>query len=118
MMTMEIKGANEVIANLSHFSDGVSKKLVVACQMSQAQVVSFARLLCPVRTGNLRNSIQPGAVEISDTEVSADVEARMEYASFVEYGTRRMRAQPYLTPALLSNIPKFRENVQKALGFK
>lgn len=49
--------------------------------------------IVPVDTGRLRASIR---VETSDDgfELSADT----PYAAFVEYGTVRQRAQPYLRP--------------------
>lgn len=63
------------------------------------QVQSKARSLCPVDTGRLRSSIimtkgrdgQGFYVEIG-TNVS--------YAAFVEFGTSRAAAQPYLLPAV------------------
>lgn len=49
----------------------------------------------PVRTGRLRNSIRstssPGRVQIGPVDVDYDV--------YQEYGTRRMKAQPYARPA-------------------
>lgn len=57
----------------------------------------------PIRTGNLRRSIHQdrgglrNPVEPS-VEVGNDLEIA-EYAIYVEYGTSRMAAQPFLTPA-------------------
>src|SRR5690242_20186201 len=59
-------------------------------------VISGAKSSVPVRTGNLRNSIQSGPI----TNTSAEVTAGAEYAGFVEYGTSRMQAQPYMTPQI------------------
>ena len=53
-----------------------------------------------VRTGNLRASIR-GVVT---NTLRADLRATVTYAGFVEYGTRRMRARPYLTPALVDTL--------------
>lgn len=47
----------------------------------------------PVRTGNLRNSIQTeGATPRS---LRLEVWAHAAYAAHIEYGTRRMPARPY-----------------------
>lgn len=55
-----------------------------------------AKRIVPVRTGRLRNSIG-----ISDPGPrSVVVDATAPYAGYVELGTRYMRAQPYLRPAL------------------
>lgn len=49
----------------------------------------------PVRTGELRDSHE--ANRISDTE--AEAKADGGHALYVEYGTRFMPAQPFMTPA-------------------
>jgi HK97 gp10 family phage protein len=59
------------------------------------EVKDDAKAACPVLTGKLQASI--------DNEVIGDtarVGSNVEYAGYVEEGTRRMAAQPYLRPAL------------------
>lgn len=48
---------------------------------------------CPVDTGNLRASIHTEKGDLEDI-VGTDV----EYAPYVEFGTYKMRAQPYMQP--------------------
>ena len=55
-----------------------------------------AKELVPVDTGALQESIH---VEKGDSAGQYQVVADMPYAAFVEYGTGRGPAQPYLTPA-------------------
>ena len=59
------------------------------------EVASVAAGLAPKRTGKLADSI--GSVRTAD---GASITAHASYALFVELGTRKMRAQPYLRPAL------------------
>jgi HK97 gp10 family phage protein len=49
---------------------------------------------CPVDTGRLRSSILAEAV--SEREV--DVAPHTDYAAYVEFGTYKMDAQPYMSP--------------------
>lgn len=63
------------------------------------QVDRAAKQLCPVDTGRLRSSITwelgqdiQGLLAVIGTNVT--------YAPFVELGTRKASAQPYLRPAL------------------
>jgi len=69
------------------------------------RVHSHAVSLCPVDTGNLRSSIT-WEIEHDEEEggpeggVSAIVGTNVEYAPYVEYGTRYMTARPYLRPSL------------------
>ena len=64
-------------------------------------VENYAKRIVPVDTGNLKNSIQ--------TEITGDFTAtvgprvanfqEVYYAPFIEYGTSRMAARPYMRPS-------------------
>lgn len=56
----------------------------------------YAKDLCPVYTGNLRNSISHA---VDDSEKEAYIGTNVEYAAPVELGTSKQKAQPYLKPA-------------------
>jgi HK97 gp10 family phage protein len=62
-----------------------------------------AKLRCPVDTGNLRGSIDHKAK--TDHVV---IGTNVEYALFLEKGTQRQKAQPYLTPAVEENTNNIR----------
>lgn len=55
--------------------------------------------LCPVDTGRLRASISSLVTEDAKGLLGI-VGTNVEYAIFVEFGTRHMSAQPFLRPAL------------------
>lgn len=55
-----------------------------------------ARSLVPVRTGRLRNSLMHEVRGLTLKVGSRDV----PYSMYVEYGTSRSPAQPYLRPAI------------------
>lgn len=63
------------------------------------QVERAAKQLCPVDTGRLRASINH-RLEADGQGLVAIIGSDVEYAPYVEFGTRYMRAQPYLRPAL------------------
>ncbi|RLE37706.1 HK97 gp10 family phage protein, partial [Candidatus Woesearchaeota archaeon] len=66
-------------------------------------IVDEARSIVPVRTGYLRSTIyyeRKGKHKLI-------VGAKAHYAGYVEYGTRKMAAQPYLRPAIARCIPNF-----------
>lgn len=67
-------------------------------------VQSSAKMHCPVRTGRLRSSIQTTPVRETATGMSVRVGSNVNYARYVEMGTRRMRARPYLRPALHQEV--------------
>jgi len=62
-------------------------------------VEAAAKRICPVDTGRLRASITH-EVDASPGKIEGRVGTNVEYAAYVELGTRRASAQPYLRPAL------------------
>jgi len=54
-------------------------------------IAEKARRIVPVKTGKLQRSIKAKEDSVEVTE---------EYAGFVEFGTEKMAAQPYLRPAI------------------
>ena len=67
-------------------------------------VENESKRICPVDTGRLRASITHKIEEKKD-EITGIVGTNIEYAIYVEYGTSRMKAEPYLRPSLQKNIP-------------
>ena len=55
-----------------------------------------AQTNCPVKTGKLQESI---TYYLEDTELTSHIGSEVIYAPFIEFGTRRMQAQPYLRKA-------------------
>jgi HK97 gp10 family phage protein len=78
---------------------------------SLADIEADAKQLAPVDTGNLRNSISREIT--SDTfagaggEFGGQVGPTASYGAYVEYGTSRMRPQPYMGPAFTRRVPAF-----------
>ncbi len=62
-----------------------------------------AKRYAPVDTGALQASIQAKVTG----PFSAEIAPGTEYAEHVEYGTRHMAAQPYMTPAAEEERPLF-----------
>ena len=84
------------LADLFDSPDGpVGKEL----KRRAIKVRNHAVRACPVDTGRLRSSITEEMGRDSRGLV-ARIGTNVEYAAYVELGTRRMRAQPYLRPAL------------------
>lgn len=67
-----------------------------------------ARQLAPVDTGRLRASIVSKTTASTRTLEAVEVGTNVEYAPYVEFGTRYMRAQPFLRPALAEVLAFFR----------
>ena len=73
-------------------------------------VADIARELVPVDTGFLQSSIK--AVHLSKY---SQVVANAKYAGYVEFGTWKMRAQPYLRPAVQQHQKEILNAVAEAM---
>lgn len=65
--------------------------------------------------GRLRSEISASGAEGGGTVFSARVVSPTPYAKYVEYGTRRSRAQPYLRPALAGQRGLLRSRLLEAI---
>ena len=81
----------------------VQEAIVKGLEICGGMAESHAKDLCPKRTGNLQNSITHQQ-EDEKTEV---IGTNVEYAPYVELGTRKMAARPYLRPALENHIREY-----------
>ena len=71
---------------------------------SAYEIEGRAKVKAPVDTGNLRNSIN---TDIVNNGLTGIIHAAAEYAAYVEFGTKRMSAQPYMLPAFREVEPEF-----------
>lgn len=60
-----------------------------------------------VDTGRLRNSLSHAT-----DEDSAYIGTNVEYATYVEMGTSKMKARPYLEPAVTNHVDEYKELVE------
>lgn len=77
-----------------------------------ADVEREAKVRAPVDTGYLRNSIQATRTD----ELSWVVNVGADYGLFVEWGTSRMGARPFLHPAANAVRPQFMAAMRQAVA--
>jgi len=91
-----------------NYSQKVNTELRLLLTNSAVRVEGEAKLLAPVRTGRLRSEIFR-RVEI----FHANVIAPTAYSGYVEFGTMKQRAQPFMRTGLdysLGDIRRFGRN--------
>jgi len=71
--------------------------------------------LVPVDTGNLQASIEANKVGPYQWEVTAGNED-VDYAGYVENGTTRAPAQPFLTPAVEAHKERYRAGIARIIN--
>lgn len=107
-MAIDVK----ITDNSGEFLNALPEQLEQALIAIGLTAESYAKADCPVDTGRLRNSIT-NAVEVG--EQSVYIGSNVEYAAFVELGTSRMKARPYLKPAATQHNAEYKSLAEQAL---
>ena len=85
---------------------------VKALEIIGGMAESYAKAAAPVDTGRLRNSITHEQMS-EDTEV---IGTNVEYAPYVELGTSKMAARPFLRPAAENHTAEYKAIMQQVYG--
>lgn len=106
----QVQGIKELGEGLLRFTNSLQD--VVRGKLSQCAglVEAEARGNVPVRTGYLKSTIY-GVV--NDWVIRVGAEAT--YALFVEFGTRYMRAQPYIFPAVQKYLGQLEKMISEGI---
>jgi HK97 gp10 family phage protein len=109
-INLDISGGEEFAQAISRF-DAAMQSHIREQLLEWAQSVQLdAERLVPIRTGYLQSTIY---VKSADWQIEVGAEA--PYATAVEFGTRNMRAQPYLNPAIEACLPSLERVLLEAL---
>jgi HK97 gp10 family phage protein len=120
--------------------DELDEKIEIALEEIGLEAEKYAKMKCTVDTGFLRNSITHAldGEATAITEYTDDPEEQsgsysgevpkesgskrvvyigtnVEYAPYVEYGTSKQKAQPFLKPAVTDHIGKYKKIVKSTL---
>lgn len=99
--------------NAEQIAQAMDKAVARALESMGLLGEGYAKKLCPVDTGRLRNSITH---QLDTSEKSVYIGTNVEYAECVELGTRRQKAQPYLRPAATDHADRYRQVLKSELG--
>lgn len=105
---MASRASAKIVIKYNHLPQIAAKlpeAVGVIVRKAAFDVEANAKAVVPVDTGTLKNSI---TTEFP-TKTSAIIAPHTEYAVFVEYGTRRRTAKPYMRPAAEKVAPAFLE---------
>lgn len=111
-----IKGIPELKAAFQRLDRATKGKILENAVRSGANpILNDAIPRAPVVTGNLRRSLHIEIVNASDTHCEAEIGTDVEYASYVEFGTARQTAKPYLRPAFDTQVNTAKQEIADAL---
>lgn len=101
-MSVEFKSYSKEVLNAE--KQAVEKALTAIGVKWQQNVTPNV----PVDTGRLRASMK---YEVQAGQKQVIVGSDVEYAPYIELGTRNQRAKPYLKPSILNNINDYKQIV-------
>lgn len=110
----DISGLVEVRAdNREAIANAIDRALVAALEEIGLVAEGYAKRACPVDTGRLRNSITHIVDEGTRHVI---IGTNVEYAPYVELGTRHQEKQPFLKPAANDHYSTYKGIFRKHLG--
>lgn len=132
-----VDGIDRLLQKLNRLGVNSEKVLEKSIKKNIKFVQGEAKNLCPVDSGELRNSIK-SKTEVNEKGIVAAVTTNVEYAPYQEFGTgqkgnssptppkydgnlayrqdwKGIPAQPFLYPALKNNEDKVMESIQEDL---
>lgn len=107
-MAIDVK----ITDNSDEFLNALPEQIEQALIAIGLTAESYAKKDCPVDTGRLRNSITNAVMA---DEKAVYIGSNVEYAAFVELGTSRMKARPYLRPAATEHTAEYKRLAEQAL---
>lgn len=110
MFKVKVEDIDKVVDNINKYNDEIQDKIKQVLADGGIQIQREAQSRAPVRTGTLRASI-----ECKPDGLQVEVIAGTNYASFVEFGTLFMEAQPFLTPAFELVAPQVVRDIEEVL---
>ena len=134
---VEITGLSEVMAAMTAIGADVTRALGQAVEATALESMSDARKAIQhgPKTGReyrrgkkVHRASAPGQAPATDTgalvssiyytkvsDLEAVIGSRLDYAYFLEFGTRKMAARPAWIPAVVKNIPRLEKRVEKII---
>lgn len=103
-----------VVSNkLPQMPAAIHQIAVAEVQKAAFRIEAAAKVKVPVRTGTLRRSIH---TVMSNGGLTGTVGPSVLYGKFVEFGTRKRGAKPYMRPAAEAVMPQFLAAMKSALA--
>lgn len=109
---VELIGVDKATGRIVKVLD-VTDKVRGATQSAGSRMQSEARDMAPVDTGTLVKSIQ---LRMGKGGLEAEVKVGAFYGGYVEFGTVKMRAQPFFVPAFAIANGQYEADLKRILA--
>lgn len=112
MAKNDFKGLNEFLKYTDELPENLKKDAMAVITNSTHSIEKRAKNDAPVDTGTLRNSIKS---TVEQNKVQGSVSVNADYGKFVEFGTSKQSAQPFLFNNLNKERNTFISNMKRIL---
>ncbi len=115
----KLSGVQALFMNFKHIQQAVLDDMESIIKRAAEKIREDAEKLAPERTGRLAGSIEIKKLEITKDEIRigvGPVGKDVFYWYFVEYGTSKMSAQPYLRPAFENNKDAVKREIMREIN--
>jgi HK97 gp10 family phage protein len=109
-----VDGEKELQEKLKKINKSATNDIEQALIDSALIVEQDAKLSVPVDTGRLRQGISHELKDSGTNAPYAEVGTNVTYAPYVEYGSSKMAARPFLFPAYNNNKQRILKELAKA----
>ncbi|SHH05918.1 HK97-gp10 family putative phage morphogenesis protein [Tepidibacter thalassicus] len=121
MAEFKLEGLKELEQKLQEMGNKTSRIENKAIKKAAEPILEDAKANAPVDTGRLREGLKISNIKTKNGEKYVEVgitkgdNSEMFYGKFIEWGTSKMPAKPYLAPAYEKNKSKIKEIIIKEL---
>lgn len=121
MADIELKGVQEIVDKLQAIGANVSKLENQALKNAAEPVLEDAKTNVPVKTGKLKKGLMISNISKKDgikcIRVGLDRGDNSEifYGKFIEFGTSKRAAHPFLQPAYEKNKETIKDKISETL---
>ena len=122
---MNVKGTKELIQKLKQIPKELDRDIDAILEKNAADIQDDAQKKAPVGTptstgikGYLGGTLQQSILAQKVAKKTWTISTKLNYAIFVEIGTRFMRAQPFLIPAFFKGRSKFVDDLENLIKKK
>lgn len=110
-MTIRFDGADALINKFKSQPAAIQREADAIVQNTALRVETRAKKTAPVDTGYLKQHIQAKKTGM----LSAEVDSTANYSIYLEMGTRKMPAKPFMRPAMKQEEVFFFQKLQNLL---
>lgn len=116
LLKIDDKEIRKIVSDLRFYERRKRKEVVEELRIGAKVIEGNAKEFAPVDTGTLISMIQVAKEE--NDGLTQIIESKAEYSEYVEFGTSRMMAQPFMWPAFAAERLTILRNLQKIMDRK